>query len=245
MHIDEKKQKLDALRPLPPALVKNLAEWFKIELTYSSNAIEGNTLTKNETALVVEKGLTIGGKSVREHLEAIQLAHALDYIKELAHKTNRTDITLHDIFHLHYLILKKIDDNNAGKFRTVAVKIAGSDVTLPSPIKIPELMDDFISWLHNAKEHPVLISADAHLKFVIIHPFVYGNGRTARLLMNLLLVQEGYPPAIIRNEDRTAYINAIEKAEKTNDSTDFRRIVCEAVERSLDIYLDAAEQSLL
>ncbi len=241
--ITAKKHTLESLRPLPPALVKNLEEWFKVELTYTSNAIEGNTLTRSETAMVLEKGLTVAGKSVQEHLEAINHAFALDFIKELAQK-KKHDISNADIRDIHRLILKKIDDANAGKWRTIAVKIAGSLVTLPDPVHIPELMEDFITWLHNATEHPVIISADAHLKLVSIHPFVDGNGRTARLLMNLLLVQEGYPPAIIRKEDRSAYINAIEKAQLHNELTDYYIIIINAVERSLDMYLDAARKSI-
>ncbi len=240
--INEKKNKLDAFRPLPVDLVKNLDNWFKIELTYTSNAIEGNTLSKSETALVVEKGLTVAGKSVSEHLEAINHAFALDYIKKFVDK-KREDLTIKDILNFHSLILKKIDDQNAGKFRSIAVKISGSDVVLPEPIKVPDLMDDFIKWLHEEKEHPVRMAADAHFKLVMIHPFVDGNGRTTRLLMNLLLMQKGYPPAIILKEDRLEYINSIEKAQLQKDFQDYYKIIFTAVERSLDIYLDAIEKS--
>ncbi len=239
----EKKRILDSFRPLPPALVQNLGEWFKIELTYTSNAIEGNTLTRGETALVVEKGLTVAGKSVREHLEAINLAIALDFVKELAAK-KRADITEVDIRDIHRLILKKIDDQNAGTWRTIAVKIAGADVVLPDPIKVPDLMHDFMQWLHTVEGNQVVVSADAHLKLVTIHPFVDGNGRTARLLMNLLLLQEGYPPAIIRPEDRLAYIASIEKAQLHNDTDDYYRIIGQSVDRSLDMYLEAAQKSV-
>ncbi|MBD3273157.1 Fic family protein, partial [Candidatus Dependentiae bacterium] len=118
--IKEKKIELDSYRPLPIELVQNLDHWFKIESTYNSNAIEGNTLTKKETTLVIEKGITIGGKSLKEHLEAINLSFAFDYIKSFS-KKKYSDISLKDILHLHYLVLKKIDDKNAGKFRKIAV----------------------------------------------------------------------------------------------------------------------------
>ncbi len=240
--IDNKKNKLDSLRPLSKELVKNLDDWFKIESTYNSNAIEGNTLTKQETTLVVEKGITIGGKSIREHLEAKNLAFAIDYIKKFVGKKIQ-DINLKDFLNFHYLILKQIDDKNAGKLRKIAVKIAGSDSVLPEPIKVPELMDDFIKWLHCTKEHPVKIAADAHIKLVMIHPFVDGNGRSARLLMDLILMQSGFPPAIIKVEDKLAYIRSISKAEMSGDYSDYYQIIFNVVDKSLDLYLDLAEKS--
>lgn len=240
--IDQKKQKLDTYRPLPPELVENLEQWFDVEQTYSSNAIEGNTLTRRETAMVVEKGLTIGGKSLKDHLEARNLFFAIDFVRHLAEK--QKSFSNKDILDIHQLILKGIDDKNAGKFRLVPVMISGSSVKLADPVKIPELMDEFIEWLPKTDEHPVKKAADAHLKFVTIHPFIDGNGRAARLLMNLILMQHGYPPAIIRPEDRKEYIDALEKAQLTGDASDFYNIIYDAVERSLDEYLDAASKTI-
>jgi len=240
--IDNKKAQLDKTRPLPSALVQNLKQWFAIELTYSSNALEGNTLNERETALVVEKGLTIAGKTVKEHLEAINHAQALEIIYEYAQK-KRADITLQDILTLHHLILKGIDDKHAGTFRKTVVRIAGSKIKLPDPIKIPELMDDFITWLHTTKEHPVTIAADAHYDLVAIHPFVDGNGRTARLVMNLLLIQAGYPPAIIEPKERNQYLDALAHADTSGDKETFRQFIYKAVIASLDIYLDAINRS--
>jgi Fic family protein len=237
----DKKAKLDEYRPLPPDLVKNLDEWFRVELTYTSNAIEGNTLSRQETALVVEKGITVDGKSLNEHLEAINHAEALDYIKTLA-TSKRAEITERDLLNLHRLILQKIDDSNAGKYRNVAVRIAGSTVQLPNAYKVPELMSEFAEWLNQSPlDNAVKTGADAHFKLVSIHPFTDGNGRTARLLMNLLLMQEGYPPALIRKEDRRVYINAIEKGQLTGELSDYYDIIYDAVERSMDIYLEALE----
>jgi len=236
-----KKQKLDAFRPLPKELVKNLNEWFKVELTYTSNAIEGNTLSRIETALVVEKGITVEGKTLREHLEAINHAQALEFIKSLA-KKKREEITEDDILDIHRLILAKIDDSNAGRYRTVNVRIAGSRVILPNSAKIPKLMKDFIGWLHQKNtDHPVQIASDSHFKFVSIHPFIDGNGRCARLLMNLLLIQEGYPTALIRKEDRKRYINSIEKGQLGGSLSDYYQIIYEAVNRSFNIYFQALE----
>lgn len=239
--LTEKKRVLDAYRPLPPELVKNLEDWYKVELTYTSNAIEGNTLSRQETALVVEKGLTVAGKSVKEHLEALNHAHALDFITSLI-TTRRKEITENHILEIHKLILSKIDDTNAGRYRSVPVRIAGSTVILPNPLKVPDMMQQFVEWLHEDTQlHPATISAEAHFKLVTIHPFVDGNGRTARLLMNVLLLEEGYPPAIIRNEDRTLYIDSIEKVQLGGSLDDFLHLIYEAIERSLDIYLDAAK----
>lgn len=213
--IDEKKKKIDAVRPLPPELVKNLQEWLAVEFTYTSNAIEGNTLTASETAMVIEKGITIAGKTIREHLEVINHAQAIDFIRELAGK-KRQEIALDDILAI-----------------------------FPNAAKVPFLMVDFMQWLQDAQDHPVLVAALAHYKLVMIHPFVDGNGRTARLLMNLLLLQYGYPLAIIKKEQRSAYIAAIEHAGNVENYDDFYAIIISAVEYSLDIYFDAIEQSNL
>lgn len=238
--IDEKKQKLDSYRPLPPELVKNLDEWFSIAFTYASNALEGNTLSHQETALVVEKGITIGGKTIREHLEAINHAQAIDFIKSLVHK-KRQDIGLDDILAIHKVVLQKIDDRNAGIFRNVMVRITGSSTVFPNYAKVPFLMTEFMGWLHTATDHPIIIAAQAHFKLVSIHPFIDGNGRTARLLMNLILLQHGYPLAIIKKEIRSQYIAAIENARETNNFTQFYSIISLAVEESLDAYLEAVE----
>lgn len=240
-NIDEKKKKLDLLRPLPPELVKNLNEWFKVELTYNSNAIEGNTLTKSETALVIEKGLTASGKPLKDLLEAINLAFALDFIKNIISST-KEQISLNVIFDIRRLILKNIDDANAGKFRKIPVKISGSDVKLPDPVKVPDLMENFINWLEYVKEHPIKIAADAHYKIVAIHPFNDGNGRTARLVMNLILMKYSYVPAIIKKEDRQICIDSIRKAELENDLSNFYEYIFSQVEKSLDIYLEAANK---
>lgn len=237
--LDEKKGKLDKFRPLPTALVKNLDNWFRVELTYTSNAIEGNTLTRSETALVVEKGITVNGKTLEEHLEAINHAEALDFIKGLVHK-KRQNIMERDLLDIHRAILRKIDDANAGRYRSVGVRIAGLPVALPNPLKIPALMKEFFTWLHNKnQDHPVKIASDAHLKLVTIHPFADGNGRTARLLLNLLLLQRGYPPALIRKEERKIYIDSISKAQLEGRTEDYYTVIYKAIDRSLNIYLEA------
>ena len=238
------KQRFDKYKPLPSGLIKNLDDWFKVELTYTSNAIEGNTLSRKETALVIEKGLTVRGKSIIEHLEAINHSQALTFIKKLAHK-KRQDITENDILEIHRLILQKIDDTHAGRYRTIAVRIAGvAGLTLPNPTKVPHLMKQFVKWLNQKNtHHPAKIAADAHLKLVSIHPFVDGNGRTARLLMNLLLIQNNYPPALIRKEDRKNYIDSLEKAQTKNNPDDYYHFIYQAIIRSLNIYIETLNPS--
>ena len=243
--LTEKKKKLDKHRPFDTNLVKNLEEWFRIELTYTSNAIEGNTLSRAETALVVEKGLTIGGKSIIEHLEASNHAAALDFIKEQI-KLKPSDLKEKDILKIHEIILDRIDKENAGIYRRVPVRISGSAVVLPNPRKVQDLMDEFFKWLKKEdKMHAVELAAEAHYRFVTIHPFIDGNGRTARLLMNMILMMKGYPPAIIRKNDRLAYIKSLEKPQLVNGEGDSKndhfKLIASAVDRSLNIYLRAIE----
>ena len=237
--LEQKKVVLDKHRPLPSELAINLEDWFRIELTYTSNAIEGNTLTRRETALVVEKGITVGGKSLAEHLEASNHAEALDWIKTQI-KRKPHQISVQDILSIHNLILKGIDDAHAGHFRSVPVRVSGSTVVFPNPRKVPDLVDEFYDWLgKKPKLHPVELAAEAHYRLVTIHPFVDGNGRTARLLMNMILMMYGYPPAIIRKRDRLAYINALEKAQLGGSKESYLKLIGKAVDRSLDIYLKA------
>ncbi len=240
--LTDKKQRLDNFRPLAPALVRNLEDWFRVELTFTSNAIEGNTLTRRETAVVIEKGLTVGGKSLQEHLEATNHAEALDFIHKLI-KKKPADLRATEILTIHSIILKSIDDENAGHIRSIPVRISGSPVIMPNHRKVPDLMLEFYTWLTSKHGmHPVEFAGEAHYRLVSIHPFVDGNGRTARLLMNLLLMMYGYPPAIIRKSDRLAYISALEKAQLGGSKTDYEKIIARAAHRSLDIYLEALEE---
>ncbi len=239
--LDSRKLALDRLRPLPADVVRNLEAWFRVELTYTSNALEGNTLTRRETAVVLEKGLTVGGKSLKDHLEATNHARAIDFVQELVAAKNRRAVSERDILRLHELVLDGIDATNAGRYRDVAVRIAGSTVVLPNPRKVPDLMDRFCVWLRAGDDlHPVAFAGEAHFRLVTIHPFIDGNGRTARLLMNLLLLMRGYPPAIIRPRDRVAYLAALETAQTGGSRTAYDALVANAVGRSLDIYLEAA-----
>lgn len=232
---------LKALRPARRReTLAALAEWFRVELTYSSNAIEGNTLTRAETAIVLEKGITVAGKPLKDHQEAASHAAAYDWVKaRVSEKARPVDEAT--VLHIHKLILTGIDDRNAGIYRRVPVRIAGSRAVMPNPAKVPDLMDGFFRWLSSKpKLHPAELAAEAHYRLVTIHPFSDGNGRTARLLMNLILMQAGYPPAIIRPQERAAYINALEQAQTGGTIDDFEDVIAGAIERSLEIVLKTA-----
>ncbi|MFW5882919.1 MAG: Fic family protein [Verrucomicrobiota bacterium] len=240
--LTDKKAKLESYRPLPPELVRNLEQWFIVELTYTSNALEGNTLTRQETAVVVEKGLTVSGKSLVEHLEATNHARALAKVLELAQGSTR-DLSERAILEIHETILHGIDDTNAGRYRSIPVRISGSLVVLPNPMKVPDRMSQFVERIASGSGvHPVELAAEAHYELVTIHPFVDGNGRTARLLMNLILLQNGYPPALIRKQDRLRYLRSLEKAQLGGSKDDYCKIIAAAIDRSFDIYLGALSE---
>lgn len=239
-NISQKKKLLESYKPLPNSVLKNLEEWYRVELTYTSNAIEGNTLTRQETALIVEKGITVEGKSIVEHQEAINHADAFTFVQRLAEQKKRSGITLQDVLKIHKMILKNIIDADAGKIRNTAVRISGSTTILPNPFKVPGLMTDFIHWLQTTTDNPVQVAADAHYKLVSIHPFVDGNGRTARLLMNFILIQAGFPPAIIKKEERNRYLTALETGQTKDNLNAYYELIFDAVDRSLDIYLETA-----
>lgn len=239
-----KKLELDSLKPLPEIVSQQIADWLRVELTYSSNAIEGNTLTRLETAEILEKGVsaTVGRKPLKDQLEALNHAKAYDYIGELAtQKNSHRQITEDNIIAIHRLVLDGIDDEWAGRYRESQVFVKGTDVTFPAASQVPYYMAEFIDWLKAEKHmHPVQLAAEAHFRLVSIHPFVDGNGRTARLLMNLILLIHGYPVAVIRNEERTDYLEAINRGQTQKQLSAFYQLVADAAERSLDAYLAAA-----
>lgn len=237
-YIDKKKKELDSKRPLDRKSLNNLKGFFDVELTYNSNAIEGNTLTITETKVILEDGLTIGkGKSIVEHLEVINHKEAIDYIDDIISKD--MDISERVIKDLHYIILKGIDNKNAGEYRHSNVLISGSNHRPVEHFLVEEKMRELIRWYKDNEDtmHPVQLAAEFHFRYVYIHPFIDGNGRSSRLLMNLILMRNGYPISVIRNEDREEYMKALEKASTTGNKENFIKIVAEAVNRSLDTYL--------
>lgn len=240
-----KKKKLDFLKPLPKRAFQNLEDWLRVELTYSSNAIEGNTLSRMETAEVIEKGVsaTISGKPLKDQIEAINHAKAIEFIKDLAKiRKSHQFITEDDILSIHKLILNGIIDVWAGKYRQTQVYIRGTSLDLPRPAEVPILMRKFVEWLGDRQaEHPVKVASDAHFKFESIHPFVDGNGRVGRLLMNLILIINGYPMAIVRNEERAQYLQALNVGQTKGELKLLSDLIKNAVERSIDAYLAVAQ----
>ncbi|MBE9068798.1 Fic family protein [Leptolyngbya cf. ectocarpi LEGE 11479] len=232
--VDKLKGWLDSFRPLPSTVVAELKQLFDVRFTYNSNAIEGNTLTQSETQLVLEKGITVGGKTLIEHLEVVGHRDAIDYVESLAQQ--ETKIGEWEIRQIHSLLFMVIDRAEAGRYRQLDVKAAGTEYTYPPHYLLPELMAEFVEWLNSdvaQQMHPIDYAAEAHCRFVGIHPFRDGNGRTGRLLMNLLLLRFGYPVVVISNERRKAYIEALVEAQQRESLGLFQELMLEAVRESL------------
>jgi Fic family protein len=239
--IEEKKARLDRLRPFSAAALAQLQKHYDIELTYSSNAIEGNTLTLRETAEVIEHGITVGGKSLREHLEAVDHYDALLWMR--GHAATAKPIGEDVVRELHRRIVARSKPGDAGVYSQLPRRIAGSPVVFPNPAKIPGLLAEFAGRLQAAP--PVPASAfEAHFRLTAIHPFGDGNGRTARLLTNLLLIREGYPPLAVRPEDRKTYLDALERGSLTQDLRPFQSFMHERLDATLREYLSALQEAL-
>lgn len=238
--IDRKKAVVDKARPLPDIVFSKLKEYLEIEWTYNSNAIEGNTMTRQETMLILKEGLTISRKSMREHLEVTNHKNAIDYLSELLSKIE--PIIQEDVKKIHALILEGINNRYAGHYRDVEIYVTGSNHEFPKPQQVEGLMLEFSKWLVERQEkmdlHPVRLAAQAHFKFVDIHPFIDGNGRTGRLLMNLILMKYGYPIAIVEGEteQRKRYYSAIRNGHK-GDLISFEMLIAEYVDKTADKYL--------
>lgn len=214
-----------AARPFEGSMLKQVQDFFRISTTWSSNALEGNTLTISETKVILEDGITIGGKSMRETLEAYGHSHAYDYMFSLINQNNLTES---DVKELHRLFYVGIDEVKAGKYRKVPVLITGSSYPVCAPEQIEAEMEGLCKWIADERKHyePIVFAAELHRRFIYIHPFEDGNGRTARLLMNAALIQEGYLPCVISPFIRNDYIQALEGAHKEPEK--FVRFIAEA-----------------
>ncbi|MGF7132030.1 Fic family protein [Paraburkholderia sp. EB58] len=233
--IDADKAKLDAARPLPAHTLASLREKLMLEWTYHSNAIEGNTLTLRETKVVLE-GITVGGKSLRDHFEATNHRDAILYVESIVAKDEA--LSEWQIRNIHNLVLKGIDQTEAGRYHQENVVIAGASTTPPDFLHLPEEMRALIEWHDKSGGmHPVERAAELHTRFVKIHPFVDGNGRSGRLLLNFELMKAGYPPAIIQKEDRLAYYDSLDEACVSGDYSSITQLVANSVHRSRDTYL--------
>ncbi|MGL5675557.1 MAG: Fic family protein [Cellulosilyticaceae bacterium] len=234
--ITQMKEQLDSKRPLPEYTLKSLREKLLLEWTYHSNAIEGNTLTLQETKVVLE-GITVGGKTLREHLEIINHRDAILYIEEIVRQGEL--LSEWQIKNIHQLVLKGIDEHYAGQYRDQQVFISGAEHIPPEPYLIREEMEHFIKWYHEEgiHLHPIERAALVHVIFVGIHPFIDGNGRTSRLLLNLELMKSGYPPIVIHVENRLKYYTALDKAHVSKDYSDFIELIKEEVKKTMGLYL--------
>lgn len=242
--IEQKKAELDRLRPLAPRALDNLEHAQNLELTYTSNAIEGNTLTQVETSLVIEEGITVGGKKLKDHLEAIDHYDAIRYVRDVARRSSPS-LTEYDIRNLHALVVKRADPDIAGSYARSGryVNTDAGRHHFPSPAEIPALMGDFAAWLGQSPATPETAFA-AHRRLVDIHPFNDGNGRTARLLMNLILLRGGYPPVAVRPEDRLVYILGLQQAQAGQGDQVFRHLLYERLDATLGEYLSALQEGL-
>lgn len=234
--VDKLKKELDSKRPISKETLRSLEESINLEWTYNSNGIEGNTLTLRETQVVLE-GITVGGKSIKEHLEVINHEKAILYLNDLVKENN--PITEWNIKSIHQLVLKNIDDENAGRYRRENVIIKGATHIPPDYLKVPELMGKLVLNYENWKEfHPIIQATLLHSELVKIHPFVDGNGRTSRLLMNLDLMNHGYNPVIIKKENRLEYYEALDKSHTTGNYTDFVKFINKLEIEILKKYLE-------
>jgi len=239
--IQTKKAELDQRRPMAGAALRQLQKYYDVELTYTSNAIEGNTLTHRETAEVIEHGITVGGKKLKDHLEALDHYEAVLWMRELAGQP--APIGENTVCELHRRIVARSEPEIAGVYSPHRRRIAGSPVVFPNPLKAPELMQSFGRDLESSPATPE-VAFDMHFRLTAIHPFGDGNGRTARLLMNLLLIRGGYAPVAVRPEDRKQYLETLEHASLTQDPRPFQTFMHERLDATLGEYLSALQEAL-
>ena len=226
--VDKNKAAIDTVRPFEGETLRQLRDYYRIGLTWSSNALEGNSLTEIETKVLLEDGLTVGGKPLRDTFEALGHARAYDYMFGLL---GRRRMAAHDIKTLHRQFYREIEESRAGVWRDVNIIVTGSDHSFPAPDELEGLMADLERWIETerAAMHPVRFAALLHLKFVTIHPFIDGNGRVARLLMNAALIQDGFLPAVVPPALRPDYLAAIRAYQKRGDAGPFCDFIAERV----------------
>jgi Fic family protein len=238
--VDKLQKKWQSLKPLNKIQLEKMREYFMLNYTYESNLIEGNTLTLKETHLVINKGLTISGKSMKEHLEAVNHSEAIDFIIDLV--KNKEPFTERILKEIHYLILKGIDRKNAGVYRKVPVIISGSTHKPPQPYLIDKDMETVFAFYkaNKTKMHPVLLASEMHQKIVTVHPFIDGNGRTCRLIMNLILLQNGFTIANLKghNSSRLIYYNALEMIQTKQNTLDFHSLIIKTTIDSLKEHIN-------
>jgi Fic family protein len=241
--VSQLKKQLDNSRPLHQITLESIVADLRLKYTYNSNALEGNTLTIYETKAILENGVTISGKPLREHLEVINHDKAIDLL--LDYVKNKVPLNLKSILSFHEIILRQINDDWAGRLRNIPLRISGSQHVPISPAKVYTAIESYITDMQKSREnlHPVVYAAIAHARLANIQPFIDGNGRTSRLVMNMELMKSGYPIVLIDVNDRALYCRLLELGDINNDYTEFTDFIADCVKKSLKIYLDAIEQS--
>ena len=236
--VTEKYNRVANARPLPPESVQSLRDDFLVRYAHETTAIEGNTLTLHETQVVLENGITIGGKLLREHLEVVNARDAMVWIEDVA--TDHEPLTEGIILNLHEIITKGILGADSGSYRRHPVRITGSSLVPPNWVKVPDLMLEFVKRINQGAEgqHPISFASRAHIELAAIHPFIDGNGRVSRMIVNLLLMRSGYPPALYTATDRVQYLDTLEHAQVTGQEDGFVVVTTAAVEIMLDRYLE-------
>lgn len=239
--VEQKKNRLAELRPIPAIAMAKLRESLMMEWTYHSNAIEGNTITLQETRVILSDGMTVGGKTLREHFETLNHHEAIARLERMVN--SRYQLSAADILTIHALVLQRIEKDYAGRYRNSGVRITGANFTPPNARKVDDLMEELIAWVNEKNEIPLIIKTVIfHHRMIWIHPFFDGNGRTARLMFNLLLMNAGFPPAIILQQDRKKYYDSLNRANLGNYEK-LTLLILQALERSLDIYLSNLEST--
>lgn len=240
--VDLLHKKWSSKKPLSEIQLMKMEEFFHTSYTFESNRIEGNTLTLQETHLVINEGITIGGKSMREHLEAVNHKDAIELVKDLV--VNNIPFNAYRLKQLHQLILKGVDDRNAGIYRSLPVRISGSEHIPPEPYLLDKLMEDYFLFYESQKNvlHPVILAAEMHERLVSIHPFIDGNGRISRLVMNLILLQNGYSISNLKGnlEDRMNYYKALEQVQVNHENDQFYQLIVNSVASSLEEHIHLA-----
>lgn len=222
--IDLFQKEISALRPMEGGMLEQIQDYYRVGLTWTSNALEGNSLTESETKVLLEDGLTVGGKPLRDVFEAIDHAKAYDYMFSIF-REHRIDEQA--VLKMHELFYQNIEPEYAGRYRDVRALITGSQYPVAALEKIQKEMDRLFEWVQKEREkyHPVEFAAQLHKRFVFIHPFKDGNGRVARLIMNLVLIQDGYLPVIVPPVLRRDYVSLLERAHE--DDRDFMEFIAE------------------
>lgn len=240
-----KKNELNKLRPFPEETAKSLEKWIELELTCAGNSFDDISFTRRETAMILQQDQVVPGHSLKEHIQTLNYAKAFALVSDLSSKTDRS-IDDNDVKAIHGVIVRGLDDENAGIYRGGSRFFKGTGQELPDPSRIYRMMNDFGMWLYTARTlHPVSMAAEAHLRLMSVQPFSSGNARTARMLMNFFLLRNDYPPALFTRREKKEYWSTLEKAVFQNEREEYDKLIYRAVNRALDVYLKAYKEKTI